>query len=505
MRIKNSIYNIASNYIVFFIKIVLTFLVRSVLIEKVSQTYIGLNGLFSNILSILSLAELGLSSAIGFSLYKPIMEKDNQKISTLMTFFKNTYKKIGTIILGLGVLLIPFLPMIVKENVDGMYLIYFLFLINTCSMYFISYKDILISSDQKSYKLTRFNLVFTILISLMELIVLYLTSNFILYLIVQFFIGIIQRFFINRYIGREYNEIDFNSYVKLDENTKKDLYTNVKAMCYHTIGDRMINATDNIIISTCINIDMVSIYSNYLLVTTYLMTFANMIYNGILASLGNFLITENQERKYEMFQKTNFLGFSIFSFCTVVLVNIFNIFIEILANESYVLPIGTVLIIILNFYITGMRMPSSNMKMAAGIFDVDKYTPLIQSVVNIVFSVLLAIPFGITGVLLGTLISSLHPSIQRPCIVYNHILKKSRKEYFKEYVKYFLFTFLCAGITYIINLQLNFSSLLVSLIIKGIIAVLIYLILYVIVFNKNQAFLYFKEMVLKIIRRDVNE
>lgn len=502
MRTKNSAYNIASNYIIFFIKTILTFWIRSVLISKISQTYIGLNGLFSNILSILSLAELGLSSAIGFSLYKPLMEKKTEEISSIMTYFKKTYQKIGFVILGLGVCIIPFLRFIVKESIAGMYWIYILFLINTCSLYFISYKDILISSDQKLYKLTKINLFFTLLISLGQLIALYITENFVVYLIVQFLISIIQRIFVNKQISKMYRDIKFDSEKVLDLEMKNNMNTNVKALCFHKIGDCMINATDNIIISTCINLDTVSVYSNYLLVISYLNTFATMIYNGILASLGNFLITETDERKQEIFELMNFFSFTVFGVCSVGLVNLFNPFIELLANKEYLLSTGTMLLIVLNFYITGMRIPVGNIKNAAGIFDIDKYTPLIQAIINIVFSVILAFPFGIFGVLLGTFISSIYPSIQRPCIVYKHILKKEASVYFKEYLKYFLFVVSVSIITFCVNNAIQLDSLIKLFFVRGVIAFLIYMILYVVCFRKNKNLINLIERFLQILKKE---
>lgn len=500
-RTQNSLYNIIGNYIVFFTKTILMFVVRSVLIEKVSQTYVGLNGLFTNILSILSLAELGIGSAIGFSLYKPLNDKNNSKVNELMSFYKKAYKTIGIVIFCIGLAIIPILPFIVKEKISYMTIIYLLFLINTCSLYFISYKDVLITADQKAYKLTKINMIFTILISLGELCVLHFTSNFIGYLIIQFLLNIMQRIAINIYISRVYPDIDFKSNLKLEESTKNDVQKNVKAMFLHKIGDCMINATDNIIISSFININVVSVYSNYLLVTSYLTTFANMIYNGILASLGNFIINENNERKHEMLKKMNFLGFSIFSFCAVILLNVFNVFIGILANEEYLLTFDTVILIVLNFYITGLRISVSNMKIAAGLFDIDKYTPIIQSIINVSLSILLARVLGLNGVLIGTFISSIFPSVQRPFIVYKYVLKKSCKEYFVDYFKYFAITLIISLITCYLNSIISISQSILLLIQRLILASIVYILIYLIIFRKNNEFVFYKNMIINFIRR----
>lgn len=494
MRTKNSIYNLIGNFGVFIVKTIMTFIVRAILISEISQAYIGVNSLFTNILSILSLAELGISSAIGFSLYKPLSENNNKDVSTLMSFYRKAYFAIGSIIFVLGLSIIPFLTLIVKESINHLFIIYILFLINTCSSYFLSYKDILITSDQKSYLLTKITLFSTFLINCSEIIILLSTKNYIFYLLIKIFLTIIERLFINLFISRKYSNVEFKSKNKLEEKTKKEIFKNVKAMFYHKIGDCMINSTDNIIISSFINISTVALYSNYLLIISYLMSFASIVYNSLLASLGNLVVSEGKEKKYEIFKKINFLGFSIFSFSTVILMNVFNVFIELFAGKDYVLNMVTVTIIVINFYITGMRVPSSNMKTAAGLFDVDKYTPIIQSIINIVFSIILSIKFGLNGVLIGTFLSSILPSIQRPYIVYKHILKKSSKEYFIEYFKYAVLTIFATVITILINSTININSNILLFFQRSIISAVIYLLIYIIVFYKKKEFIYFKNL-----------
>lgn len=500
-RTKKSIYNITSNFLIFFLKVFLTFFVRKILIIKISQTYIGLNGLFSNILSILSLAELGLGSAIGFSLYKPLANKNDKEISSLMSFYRKAYMLIGTSITIIGICLIPFLKIIVKEPIENMILIYLLFLINTSSLYFISYKDVLITSDQKQYKLTWINLIFTILLNVGELAILFITGNFICYLIIQFAINIIQRICTNIFITRQYKNIEFKTKNKLEIKKKNEIFKNIKAMFFHKVGDSMVNATDNIIISTVIDINTVGIYSNYFFIVSFLTNLASIIYSGILASLGNFIVTENTERKYEMFNKTNFLGFTIFSYFSVLLINVFNIGIEIIANKDYILNISTVLLIILNFYITGVRIASSNMKTAAGIFDLDKYTPIIQAVINIFTSVILAKFIGLNGVLIGTLLSSILPSIQRPYIVYKYILKEKCMEYFKEYAMNLALIVITASISYIININILIQSQILLLIQRTAITSIIFLIFYFIFYRKKSEFIFYRDMLINFVRR----
>mgnify|MGYP002582582604 CR=1 FL=1 len=294
-----------------------------------------------------------------------------------------------------------------------------------------------------------------------DIIFLIITKNFIIYLIVQFVVLFLQRVITNRYITKKYKNIDFNSKVKLDNEDKTNIVKNVKAMFFHKIGEYCINSTDNLIISAFININTVGFYSNYLTVINLLNTFIMMIYNGITASLGNLIVRESYEKKEQIFKIMNFLAFIIYGYCAVCLINLFNIFINIWIGEKYCLEFPIVLMIIINFYLTGMRVPSGIMKSAAGLFDVDKFTPLIQAIINLIVSIILVQKIGLIGVLIGTFISSIViPCWQRPYLVYKYVLKKSSKQYFIEYLKNIIIIVISTSISLFINNNLKRSNIL---------------------------------------------
>lgn len=242
-RTKNSIFNVGTGFFNTITKTIITFVTRTVFIKILGETYLGLNGLLTNILSMLSIAELGIGTAISFSLYKPIADKNNNKINTLMTFYKKAYRVIGIVIFVFGIILIPFLKFILGENanIDNIYLIYMLYLISTVFTYFISYKEVLIIADQKNYKLTKTNFLFDVILNSIQMLLLILFRNFIIYLIAQIIIEIFRRICINRLISKEYITISFDSKDKIAEEDKKVLIKNVKAMFLHKIGDYSIN------------------------------------------------------------------------------------------------------------------------------------------------------------------------------------------------------------------------------------------------------------------------
>lgn len=502
-RTKKSILNIGSNFIIYFIKTILSFVVRTFFIKILGETYLGANGLLTNVLSMLSLAELGISTTINFSLYKPLAEKDYDKVSSLMSFYRRAYRAIGIIVAVLGMILYFFLDTIIKdpESIQNLHSIYLLYLINAVSTYFISYKETLINADQKAYRLTMINFVCTVILYLAQLAVLVIFKNFIVYLIAQFIVEFIQRVIVNRYITKQYSFINFVSDKKLDRKTLNEITTNIKALIYHKIGDYCTNSTDNIIISKYIGIDTVGYYSNYQTIIKTILTLTNMFYTGLTASLGNLVAIETAERKAEITQKLDFIGFFIYSTCTVLLFYLFNPFIELWIGKNFVLPIETVILIVINFYFTCMMLPIVTVKNSAGLYKQDRYSPIIRSIINIVLSIVLAQYIGLNGVIIGTLVSGFLPCIQRPYIVYKYLLKQSAKKYYISYIKYIIVILISMAIIYVIKKFIIISNLLMYLVIMAMIIVVVHLLVITIVYRKTNEYLYILDFVKKVVKK----
>lgn len=495
-RTKNTVFNISSNVLIYFIKTILSFITRTVFIKVLGELYLGVNGLLTNVLSMLSLAELGISSAISFSLYKPLAENDNKQVSILMSFFKKVYSIIGLIVFILGIILFFFLDKIIPEynQIKNIGIIYFLYLINTVSTYYIAYKEILITADQKSYRLTKINVFFTSIFYIMQIIILLIFKNFISYLVVQFFIQIVQKIITNKFITKEYSEIDYNIKEKLPESTSNEIKKNVKAMFLHKIGDYCINGTDNIIISKFINVVTVGLYSNYLTLINMINAIITMIYNNITASFGNLLVRENKEKSLEIFKKLDFSAFILYSFCGILFANLGNIFINIWIGEKYLLDRVTVILLSFSFFFTGTRNASSVVRNAAGLYDKDKFVPIIQSIINLIISIVLSINMGINGVILGTIISSILPCFYRSYILYKNIFKddylKYLKEYYIKYILFFIFDLLL--IVYVSN-KIKINGIL-GLLVLVLVSIILYSIGIIIVFRNYKEFKYLKEL-----------
>lgn len=441
MRIKNALLNYTTGIVIQLVTLILSFVSRTIFINVLGVSYLGVNGLMINVMAMLSIAELGIGTAITFSLYKPLSIKDTKKISLLMNFYKMAYRIIGIIIFLVGIFLLIFIDTIVRDSgdVENLKLIMFLFVIQTSFPYFINYKVTLIKANQKEYKLAATNLFFTLLTSVSQILILIITHNFILYLMSNIIMLFIQTVYINIKVTRMYPILEEKVTEKLPKNELKTIITNIKAMVLHKIGSFSIHSTDNIIISAFISIKVVGFYSNYTMIINAINSFITLFFNSITASMGNLIATESDQRKLEVFKVTNLIGFWIYGFASIAFLNLLNPTIELWLGEEYLLSIEIILVILINFYLTGMRVPVETVKSAAGLYDVDKFTPLIQAIVNLVFSIILVREMGLIGVFIGTIISSIVlPTWQRPYIIYKYVFKTSSKPYFRSFLIYLI-------------------------------------------------------------------
>ena len=492
MRTKNSIYNVFSNLFIVLFQTIMLFVVRTFFIKILGEENLGLSGLFTNILNILSVTELGIGTIISFSLYKPLSENDTKKINALMNFYKKFYYLAGIIIIVLGILIIPFLPFFVKDyNANNVYVIYLLYLINTAFIYFVAYKEILILSDQKNYKLTNINFIFMLIMYLLQIFVLVKFKSFVLYLVVQFIITLIQKIFINIYITKSYPKVDFKSKNKLDKKTLKEIKDNLKCLFFNKVGELLIFCTDNLLISSLVNLVSVGIYSNYSSIITITRTLINSIYTAVTASFGDFALKADGESKKVIFEIMDFVRFLLYGICTIGFFLLINYFITLWIGKDYVFNMLITFIICLNFYLMGTQVSLDVIKQALGFFKKDRFVTLIQAVFNLVLSIILGLKYGIIGILIATSVSYIIlPCWNKPYLIYKYVLKRSSKGYFIEFFKNIIILVFCTIIALTINNLIIFNNLYIQFVLKGIITASIFVISIIIIYGKTDEFKY---------------
>lgn len=501
MRVKYSIINISAGLANQLIITILSFVSRTVFINSLGIEYLGINGLFTNILAMLTLAEAGIGASIMYSLYKPVAENDQVKIKVLMNFYRKAYLAIALVIFILGISLMPFLGYIIKDSsVENTHLIYSIFLINTVLPYLFVYKNSYLNVCQKGYIVTAIYSVSSILSTLFKIGILYYTENFILYLIVESLITLFTSIILVLIVNRMYPFLKEKISDKLDFDTKRDITKNIKAIVLQNIGNYLVFGTDNIIISSFVSIAAVGLYSNYNMLIDICRTFINQVFNNIYHSVGNLVASENKETIFSIYKVYWLLNFWFYSFFTIVLSILIEPFITLWLGKEFLMSGLVLLILMLTFYERGMRNAITTVKTTSGIFHEDRYAPIGQAIVNLVLSIVLVQKMGIAGVFLGTLISAFAvPFWRTPYLVYKKVFLKPISQYFLRYIFFAglgILTFLLTN--FIVNFIPN--GTLVSLIFKACICLIVPNIIYVIVFYKTNEFKYLLGIIKSILK-----
>ncbi len=448
MRIKNSMKNIYSGLLLQAVTLVMGFVSRTIFIKILGVTYLGVNGLFANIFSLLSLAELGIGQAITFNLYKPIAEGNTEKICGLMNFYKGFYRFVFCFILIVGLLLTPLLHLIISsdEVVPNLTLIYIMYVVNSALSYLFVYRNTLIIASQKNYILNKIENVISVIGTILQIAVLLLTKNFIIYLAMQITMTIVQNAIMGHKASQLFPYIK-KSNIKLDKEAKKDLIRDIKALMLYKVGTLALNSTDNILISIFVGITTTGLYSNYTLITTSVNKCLNTIFNGLTASIGDFNAVEADEKKIEMFKIVNMATYWLYGVCSICIFCVANSFITFWVGEECLLSLRELFVIVLSLYIGGMLFTPTNYRQTMGLFVYGKYRPIISAAINLVTSIILGKYLGLEGILLGTIIARLATNVWfDPYLIFKIGFKKSPSIYYWDYCfKFFVFLLTMGG------------------------------------------------------------
>lgn len=454
-RTSNIKKNLTFNVIKFAAQLLLQFVLRTALIYIMGAEYLGLNGLFSNIFAFLNLAELGIGSAIVFSMYKPIADGDIEKVKSLQAMYKKFYLIIAAIVAGLGLLILPFLRFLINGDVSvdvNIYLLYTLYLLNTLLGYFSAHKRSLLFAHQRNDIENKVSTICLLGMTILQIAVLFIFKNYYIYFIVNVIFTLLECVLIHIWANKLYPEINGKSEA-LDKETKKDIFKNVGAISMHKVGSAVVFSTDNILISSMLGLVVLGAYSNYYLIVSTLIAVFTLFINAIKGSVGNLIASSDKEYVYDRYRKINFLFSILSAFCTICMVVLFQPFISVWTrgDSVYLLEFETVLLICVSFYLNRMRAGTGIFKECAGLFNQDKWKSIVEAVVNLVASIILGLFMGLNGIILGTIISTIvAPLWVEPKVLYKHYFKKSVWDYFKRYIIDVLIMIVVCAICYFV-------------------------------------------------------
>lgn len=507
-RTEYSLINIVVNLGGYGLNTIIGFICRIVFVRTLAADYLGVSGLFTNILSMLSLAELGIGSAIGYALYKPLAENDEEKIASLMQFYGKAYKLIGMFVAVIGLLMTPFLNVIIKNPPDikeNLYFIYLLYLFNVVFSYFFSYKSTLLSAAQRNYIVVGYNYVITISQSIFQMIYLIITHEYIGYLIIQMIGGVLYNVWISCKANKDYPYIKNKNVLSLSKNETKALLWNVKALTVNKLSGVLVNNTDNIAITYFNGLKSVGVASNYVLFSTTLDALITRTFNALTGSVGNLNASKDAEGRYAFFKVLNLANFWLYGWAAIGMAFVSGDLVRLFYGESYVLPLKIPLILAINFYTIGMLHASYTYKSTLGLFKYGQYILFFTGIINLILDVVLGRAWGVFGIYVATLLARLCTNLwYEPYAVYRYGLGKNPLLYLVRYCIFTVILLFVGGVCYLLCSMCNFTVGL-NILMKCMICTVVPNGLFVVCFFKTAEFKYLCErartVVIKIFRK----
>ena len=392
-RTKNATRNIIYGVLLKIYQLLGPFILRTIFIYTLGMEYLGLNSLFTSILSVLNLAELGVGSALVFSMYKPIAEDDTEKICALMNLYKLYYRIIGAVILVIGLILVPFIPNLISGSVPEDINIYVLYLMNlgatVLSYWLFAYKTCLFGAHQRNDMIAKVTIVSSTLQYIIQAIFLISISNYYLYLTITLTTGI----FNNLYAAYKCNKMypKYKARGNLERTEVKEIHRKVRDLFTSKIGGAVVDSADTIVISTFLGLTTLAIYNNYFYIMSSIFGFITIIFNACMAGVGNSLIVESEDKNYNDLKKFLYIVCWIASVCTCCLLGLYQPFMKMWVGEKSMLSFNLVICICIYFFVRNINTLINMYKDAAGMWHEDKWRPLVVSLTNLGLNLLLVV------------------------------------------------------------------------------------------------------------------
>lgn len=487
-RKDNAIRNVGVGLINKVVTILLPFILRTVLIYTLGTQYLGLSSLFTSILQVLSLSELGIGSAMVFSLYRPIAEDNNEEVSKLLCTYKYVYRIIGCVIFFGGLSLLPFLKFLIHGECPqdvNIYVLYLCYLVNTAESYFISaYKTTLLSAYQRRDVVSTIGLSVKIVLYATQIVCLFLTNNYYLYVIWLPIFTAIENIISAKYVERHYKGYFANKY-EVNIKEAKPLLAKVRDLFGHRLEQVVINTFDTISISAFLGLKLVTIYNNYYYLMSAVSGVFDILYHAVLAGIGNSLVIEDEEKNlndFKFFQTVNswMVGWS--SICFLCL---YQPMMQLWMGKKLMLPYRTIVLLFIYFYVWKIRQTVLLYKDAAGMWKEDRWKPYVEIIANIIMNVTLIKVIGIDGVIIATIISMLFVAYPWETVVFfKHRFEIYKSNFYRRQILHLLITLILAIITYL-ACELTVVEGIIGFLVKGLICIILPNTVVLLLFHRN--------------------
>lgn len=504
-RTKNASRNIFFGVILKIYQIFVPFLMRTAMIYLMGVQYLGLNSLFTSILQVLNLAELGVGSAMVYSMYKPIAEDDETTICALMKLYRTYYRVIGLVIAVVGCVLTPFIPYLIKSDVPAGINIYILYLLNlgatVLSYWLFAYKNSILQAHQRTDVVSKVTLVTSTVQYGLQIAVLWVFHNYYLYIIVALATQALTNIVTALCANKLYPQ--FKPKGDIPKEEVKQINQRIKDLFTAKLGGTITNSADTIVISAFLGLTQLAIYQNYYFIMNSICGFISVIFSSITAGIGNSFVTETKEKNYSDFNKFTFIICFILCICCCCFVSLYQPFMKMWVGEELMLGFEFVILFCVLFYCLELAMVWATIKDAAGIWHEDRFRPFIGSMVNLLLNLVLVRYIGLYGIILSTVISYVFVSM--PWLVHNIfslIYKTSIKQYLKRIATYLFVTVLSSLIVYLICSFIRLEGI-IGLCVYAVIGLFIPLLFQIVIYRKTDEYIYLLQLLKRIVNRRI--
>lgn len=489
-RAKNATRNIVYGVILKMYQILIPFVMRTAMIYLMGVQYLGLNSLFSSVLQVLNLAELGVGSAMVYSMYGPIVKDDNVTICALMKLYRTYYRFIGGVIAVVGVFITPFIPKLISGDVPADINIYILYLLNlgatVLSYWLFAYKNSILQAHQRNDVVSKVTIVTNTIQYALQLFVLWVFHNYYYYVIVMLFTQAATNIVTALYANKLYP--DFKPEGNLGKKEVSKINQRIKDLFTSKLGGVIVGAADTIVISSFLGLTALAVYQNYYFIISSVTGFIYIINSSICAGIGNSLITESNEKNYHDFEKFNFVLFWLIGFCICCFLTLMQPFVQLWVGKKLMLPFGMVVLFCIYFFCNVYEKAISVFKDAAGIWREDRFRPLIYGISNLIVNLILVNYIGLYGIIISTIVTCLAISI--PWIidnVFKLIYKRSKVNYVKALGKYVITIGIAGSINVLVCNMFRLSPFF-KLVINGVISLVIPNLIFFLTYKNNPLF-----------------
>lgn len=506
-RTQNATRNIVFGMILKLYQILLPFIMRTAMIYLMGVEYLGLNSLFTSILQVLNLAELGVGSAMVYSMYKPIADNDKLTICALLKLYKKYYFFIGLIIAIIGTILTPMIPKLINGEIPGglnIYILYLLNLIATVMTYWMfAYKNSLLQAYQRSDISSKVTIITTTIQYVVQLIVLWMFHNYYIYIVVMLFTQAMANIVTAIVASQLYPEISPKG--TLSDEIVKSINQRIKDLFTAKLGATIVNSADTIVISAFLGLTVLAMYQNYYFIMSSVMGILTVIFSSCLAGVGNSMVTESVEKNYNDFRILTFLINWIVTICMCCFATVYQPFIMLWVGAQYRFDMLVVALFCIYFYLVTMQQINGMYKDAAGVWHQDRFRPLIAAIFNLIFNLLFVKSLGIYAILLSTIASYILVSM--PWMIYNvfkYVFKRDWKQFVKDFLSYFFVACLITVVSYLLCKTTVELPLLIQVVANVIISCTTANILLFFIFHRNQYYNPMLELVNRITKNKFN-